>query len=74
MENREPSADDQFHDFSNARPEPFTEAELQKLAASRAARRGVTTPRSDQAEMPPIRADVKTAVASRVVRCAGLPV
>ena len=55
MENREPSADDQFQDFSNTRPEPFTEAELQKLAASRAARWGVTTPRSDQAEMPPIR-------------------
>ena len=31
----EPSSDDQFHDFSTARPEPFSEAELQRLADSR---------------------------------------
>jgi hypothetical protein len=31
----EPSSDDQFHDFSTARPEPFSEAELQRLANSR---------------------------------------
>jgi hypothetical protein len=31
----EPSSDDQFDDFSTARPEPFSEAELQRLANSR---------------------------------------
>ena len=47
MEPREPCADDQFDDFSDARPEPFTEAELQRLAASRAVRR-VKAPGSNQ--------------------------
>ena len=41
MEHGEPSRRQSVHDFSNAQPERFTEAELRRLAASRAARRAI---------------------------------
>ena len=48
MESREPTPDDQFHDFRQRETRAIHRAELQRLKASRASRRAVTTARSDQ--------------------------